>query len=176
MSELSELIGLVLARGQRMLLGSRFLWTIGALAAFVALVELAGERRWRRYLTRTFLTDLCYFLFFAGGFYYFFFSGPIDRLLQGLRQRARAVPGAERVRVAAGRAEGDPVHRPDRRLRVHDAPRLPPLRLVVVLPRRAPFADAIDLPLTKFRVHFVDMTLFGTVKALPMMMLGSCWA
>jgi len=27
-------------------------------------------------------------------------------------------------------------------------------------------------PLSKFRIHWVDMTVFGTVKALPLMMLG----
>lgn len=172
MSELSELFGVVLARGQRMFLAPRFLWTIGGLAAFVTLVELAGERRWRRYLTRTFLTDVCYFLFFAGGFYYFFFSGPIDRLLKGfVSERAPFLllnvfgwlPAVPKAILFIALIDGFEymMHRTYHRYGwlwcfhcVHHSP----TQLT---------------PLTKFRVHFVDMTLFGTVKAVPMMMLGS---
>jgi sterol desaturase/sphingolipid hydroxylase (fatty acid hydroxylase superfamily) len=171
MNELAELTGFVASKAQRLFLGQRFLWTVGSLVLFLALVELAGERRWRRYLTRTFLTDLCYFLFFAGGFYYFLFSGPIDRLLKGfVAERAPFLlvhalswlPELPKAIVFIALIDGFEymMHRLYHRYGwlwcfhcIHHSPR----QLT---------------PLAKFRVHFVDMTLFGTVKALPMMMLG----
>lgn len=171
MNELSQLFGFALGKAEQVFLGPRFVWTVGGLALFVVLVELAGERRFGRYLTRTFLTDLCYFLFFAGGFYYFLISGPIDRVLKGLvTERAPFLmlhglswlPAVPKAIVFIALIDGFEymMHRLYHRYDwlwcfhcVHHAPR----QLT---------------PLTKFRVHFVDMTLFGTVKAVPMLMLG----
>jgi hypothetical protein len=48
MNELGQLADFALGKAGALLLGHRFLWTIGSLAAFVLLVELAGERRFGR--------------------------------------------------------------------------------------------------------------------------------
>lgn len=172
MNDVSAFIAFAVAKAQSVFLGQRFLWTIASLALFVVLVELSGERRWRRYLTRTFLTDLSYFLFFAGGFYFFLFSGPIDRLLKGfVTERAPFLllnllgwlPDVPKAILFIAIIDGFEymMHRLYHRYEwlwcfhcVHHSPQ----QLT---------------PLSKFRVHFVDMTLFGTVKAVPMMMLGS---
>jgi len=169
---LSEIVAFFAAKAQKLLLGQRFVWTVASLVLFVVLVELSGERRWRRYLTRTFVTDLTYFLFFAGGFYYFFFSGPLDRLLKGLvTQKAPFLllnlfgwlPSVPKAILFIALIDGFEyaMHRLYHRFDwlwcfhcVHHSP------------------EQLT-PLSKFRVHFVDMTLFGTVKAVPMMMLGS---
>jgi len=171
MTEPSQFLAFLVAKAQKVLLGERFVWTVASLVAFLVLVELVGERRWRRYLTRTFLTDLTYFLFFTGGFYYFFISGPIDRLLRGfVTERAPFLlvgalgwlPEVPKAIVFIAIIDGFEymMHRVYHRYDwlwcfhcVHHSP------------------EQLT-PLSKFRVHFVDMTLFGTVKAVPMMMLG----
>lgn len=171
MTELLELARSVAERAWVNFLGPRFVETVLTLAAFVVLVELLTRRRWARYRTRTFLTDATYFLFFAAGLYAFFISGPIHRLiLSGVHERASFL--------------------------LLDLARAVPLPLKVLL-----FIMSIDCveywmhrlghanklywkfhcihhtpeqltPLSKFRVHWVDMTVFGTVKAVPLMILG----
>jgi sterol desaturase/sphingolipid hydroxylase (fatty acid hydroxylase superfamily) len=172
MAELIQWLAFAVERAQRMFLGPRFLWSVASLAVFVALVELAGERRWRLYRTRTFLTDALYFLFFTGGFYYFLFSGPLDRLIKGLvAERAPFLlldvlgflPDVPKAIVFIALIDGFEylAHRLYHRYDwlwcfhcIHHSPE----RLT---------------PLSKFRVHFMDMTLFGTLKAVPMLVLGS---
>jgi sterol desaturase/sphingolipid hydroxylase (fatty acid hydroxylase superfamily) len=154
-----------------LLTGERFVTTTLACLAFVLAVELLTGRRWRRYRTRTFLTDLTYFFFFTAGVYYFLFSGPLERLVHGLvRERAPFLimdpwgslhwaPKALIFIMAIDFFEYC-MHRLGHANKwywkfhcIHHSPR------------------ALT-PLSKFRIHWGDMMIFGTVKAVPLIMLG----
>ena len=153
-------------------LGPRFVETVLTVSAFVVAVELLTRRRWARYRTRTFLTDAAYFLFFAAGLYAFFISGPIHRVILTAGPRARAAsccgrPGARFPRAPEGPAlhHGiDCVEYWMHRLG-HSNKLYWKFHCIHHTPEQL-------TPLSKFRVHWVDMTVFGTVKALPLMVLG----
>ncbi|HET7294524.1 MAG TPA: sterol desaturase family protein [Vicinamibacteria bacterium] len=171
MSEVAELAAAVLAKAQVMFLGERFLETLLGLLAFVLVVELLTRRQWKRYWSRGFLTDVAYYLFFACGLYYLLFSGPIDRLFKAFFHG----PGSFLLLNPLG-----------------SVPDVPKALLVIVAIDGIEYAmhrfahrnslywrfhcihhSARTLtPLTKFRVHWVDRTVFGTVKAIPIIMLG----
>jgi sterol desaturase/sphingolipid hydroxylase (fatty acid hydroxylase superfamily) len=155
----------------RALTGERFVATVLWVFGFIVLMELVTARRWRRYLTRTFLTDLTYFLFFTAGVYYFFFSKPVERLAHYVV-----------VTYMSGF--------------VIDAFGWLPIGLKALA-----FIMTIDFlewcmhrlghankwywkfhcihhtpetltPLSKFRIHWGDMLVFGTFKAIPILLLG----
>lgn len=171
MNELWDIATVVVAKARAMFLGERFLWSILSLAGFVVLVELLTNRRWRRYLTRTFVTDLCYFMFFAAGLFYFFLAGPAERFIRGLVVQ----------------------HAPFLLLDVYG--------FLPVLPKAIVFIMTIDFfeywahrlghanklywrfhcihhspevltPLSKFRIHWMDMLVFAAAKVVPLMILG----
>lgn len=171
MEELWGWAALMAGKVVRILSGERFVNTTLACALFVATVELITRRRWRRYLTRTFLTDLTYFLFFTAGVYYFLFSGPVERLARHVV--LDYVPF----------------------LVVY------PFQWLPDLPKAVVFIMLIDFfeywmhrlghankwywkfhcihhtpeqltPLSKFRVHWADMLVFGSFKAMPLLILG----
>ena len=171
MNELWDLGGSVAARVVTHLMGARFLQTVATLVAFVVVVELLTRRRWARYRTRTFLTDATYFLFFAAGVYAFFISGPIHRLiLAGVRDHGRFLildltswmPAA--LKALFFIMSIDFVEYCMHRLG-HANKLYWKFHCIHHSPEQL-------TPLSKFRVHWVDMTVFGTVKALPLMMLG----
>lgn len=171
MNELWNLTTVVAAKARVMFLGERFRWTVLGLAGFVVLVELLSNRRWKRYRTRSFLTDLCYFLFFAGGVFYFLFAGPVERLIRRLV--------VERAHFLLLDVYG----------------------FLPVLPKAIVFIMTIDFleywahrlghanklywrfhcihhspevltPLSKFRIHWMDMLFFAAAKVVPLMVLG----
>ena len=171
MNELWGWAALAGHKALRIVTGERFVTTTLACLAFIATVELLTGRRWKRYLTRTFLTDLTYFFFFTAGVYYFLFSRPVERLAHHV-----ALDYLRPLMVD-------------------------PFGWLPDVPKALVFIMAIDFfewcmhrlghankwywkfhcihhtpeqltPLSKFRIHWVDMTVFGTVKALPLMMLG----
>jgi sterol desaturase/sphingolipid hydroxylase (fatty acid hydroxylase superfamily) len=171
MSELWDVSRAVVTRVYTLLMGPRFVETVLTLVAFVVVVELLTRRRWARYRTRTFATDVTYFLFFAAGVYAFFISGPIHSLIQaGVREH-----GAFLLLNLAGWMPAAPkalffimsidfveycMHRLGHANKLYWK-----FHCIHHTPQQL-------TPLTKFRIHWVDMTVFGTVKALPLMMLG----
>jgi sterol desaturase/sphingolipid hydroxylase (fatty acid hydroxylase superfamily) len=171
MNELWDLARSVAARVWVHVLGARFVETVLTLVAFVLVVELLTRRRWARYRTRTFLTDATYFLFFAAGVYAFFISGPIHRLiLAGVHERLSFL-----LLDLAG-----PIPAPLKALLF-----IMSIDFVEYCMHRLGHANKLYwkfhcihhtpeqlTPLSKFRIHWVDMTVFGTVKALPLMVLG----
>lgn len=172
MSEMTELALFVAGKVRGLFVDPRFLLPVIGNPGFVVLVEALTARRWARYLTRTFLTDLTYMLFFAGGLYYFFMSRPIQRaalaavnavapwwlqlnLLGVLPQVLHAlllVMAIDLIEYAMHRVG----HSNKWYWKFHCIHHSP----------------AQLTPLTKFRVHWVDMTVFGTVKFLPVAALG----
>ena len=171
MNELWDLARSVAARVWVHLLGARFLETVVTLAAFVLVVELLTRRRWARYRTRTFLTDATYFLFFAAGVYAFFISGPIHRLIVGaVRERGsfllldltRHIPTAPKALLFIMSIDCVEywMHRLGHANKLYWK-----FHCIHHSPEQL-------TPLSKFRIHWVDMTVFGTMKALPLMILG----
>jgi sterol desaturase/sphingolipid hydroxylase (fatty acid hydroxylase superfamily) len=171
---MNELWGWAALMGQkvfRMLTGERFVSTVLCVFAFIVLVEVVTARRWRRYLTRTFLTDLTYFFFFTAGIYYFLFSGPVERLAHwvvtthlqslvvdvygwlpvGLKALAfiMTIDFCEWCMHRLGHANKWywKFHC------IHHTP------------------ETLT-PLSKFRIHWADMLVFGTFKAIPILLLG----
>jgi sterol desaturase/sphingolipid hydroxylase (fatty acid hydroxylase superfamily) len=171
MNELWSWLALVASKALALLSGERFVNTTLACLAFVLTVELLSGRRWRRYLTRTFLTDLTYFFFFTAGVYAFLFSGWIEVSIRRLVVE----------------------HAPFLVMN--------PLGWLPTVPKAIAFIMAIDFceycmhrlghankwywkfhcihhtpealtPLSKFRIHWGDMLVFGTFKAVPLIMLG----
>ena len=151
-----------------------FAWSAAGLALVVLgafALDVRAGRDWRRYLSRTFLTDVAYTVFYAAGFYYLFFSGPLDRLINdGVDRHASFL----RLRLLEG---------------MHPAAGW---LVIIVLTDGINYwthrwghayrwlwcfhclhhsADRLT-PLVRFRVHFGEMTFFGLVKALPLVMLG----
>jgi sterol desaturase/sphingolipid hydroxylase (fatty acid hydroxylase superfamily) len=171
MSELLDLARGVAARVSVHLMGARFVETVLTLVAFVLLVELLTRRRWARYLTRTFATDATYFLFFAAGAYAFLISGPIHRLiLSTVHERGSflllnvmgwlpAAPKALLLIMSIDCVEYW-MHRLGHANRLYWK-----FHCIHHTPEQL-------TPLSKFRIHWVDMTVFGTVKAVPLMVLG----
>ncbi len=171
MNELWDVSKAVATRVYTLLLGPRFVETVLTLVAFVVVVELLTRRRWARYRTRTFATDVTYFLFFAAGLYAFFISGPIHRvILSTVHEHGRFLL----LNLAA------PIPLPLKALLF-----IMSIDFVEYCMHRLGHANKLYwkfhcihhtpeqlTPLTKFRIHWVDMTVFGTVKALPLMMLG----
>jgi sterol desaturase/sphingolipid hydroxylase (fatty acid hydroxylase superfamily) len=171
MSELWDVTRSVAERGFVNFLGPRFVETVLTLIAFVLAVELLTRRRWGRYRTRTFATDVTYFLFFAAGLYAFFISGPIHRvILSAVHEHCRFLL----LDLAA------PVPLPLKALLF-----IMSIDCVEYWMHRLGHANKLYwkfhcihhtpeqlTPLSKFRIHWVDMTVFGTVKAVPLMMLG----
>ena len=172
MDEARELLLLVAGKAKGILVNAKFASSVLYNAAFIATMEAITARNWRRYLTRGFLTDLCYLLFFAAGLYYFFVSGPVGRALTALTQLVApwflelnllgylhplahmvilivAIDGIEYAMHRLGHSS--PLYWKFHCIH-HSAEQL--------------------TPLTKFRVHFIDMTVFGTVKFLPAVALG----
>jgi sterol desaturase/sphingolipid hydroxylase (fatty acid hydroxylase superfamily) len=152
-------------------LGARFVETVLTLVAFVLVVELLTRRRWARYRTRTFLTDATYFLFFAAGVYAFFISGPVHRLiLAGVHERlsfllldlAGSIPAAPKALLFIMSIDCVEywMHRLGHANKLYWK-----FHCIHHTPEQL-------TPLSKFRIHWVDMTVFGTVKALPLMVLG----
>lgn len=171
MNEPWDLAGIVAARAWANFFGPRFVQTVLTLIAFVLLVELLTRRRWRRYRTRTFATDATYFLFFAAGFYAFFISGPIHRLIiTTVHERASflllnvlgPVPIALKALlfIMAIDCVEYWMHRLGHKNRLYWK-----FHCIHHTPEQL-------TPLSKFRIHWVDMTVFGTVKAVPLMVLG----
>lgn len=171
MDGLWELAAVLGGKAWRMLSGPKFVQPVLSVLLLVALVELVTARRWRRYLTRTFLTDLTYMLFFASGAYYFLFSGHIERMVR---------------RFVTGQAPF---------LIVNVFGGLPVVPKAIVMIMAIDFIEywmhrlghasrlywkfhcihhspALLTPLCKFRVHWGDMIVFGTVKAIPLIVLG----
>jgi sterol desaturase/sphingolipid hydroxylase (fatty acid hydroxylase superfamily) len=153
-----------------MLTGPKFVQPVLSVLLLVALVELVTRRRWRLYLTRTFLTDLTYMLFFATGTYYFLFSGHVERAVRGLVtdhpwlllnvfSSLPVVPKAIAMIMAVDFFE----------YWMHRAGHASKLYWSFHCIHHSPQALT---PLAKFRVHWGDMLVFGTFKALPMLMLG----
>jgi sterol desaturase/sphingolipid hydroxylase (fatty acid hydroxylase superfamily) len=154
-----------------MLTGPKFVQPVLSVLLLCAVVELVTKRRWRRYLTRTFLTDLTYMLFFASGTYYFLFSGHVERFIKGLvNQHAPfllvnalgflpTVPKAIAMIMAIDFFE----------YWMHRAGHASKLYWNFHCIHHSP---AQLTPLTKFRIHWGDMIVFGTVKAVPLLMLG----
>jgi sterol desaturase/sphingolipid hydroxylase (fatty acid hydroxylase superfamily) len=154
-----------------MLTGPKFVQPVLSVLLVVAVVELVTKRRWRRYLTRTFLTDLTYMLFFATGTYYFLFSGHIERFIKGMvLQHAPfllinalgflpMVPKAIAMIMAIDFFE----------YWMHRAGHASKLYWNFHCIHHS--AQALT-PLTKFRIHWGDMIAFGTVKAVPLLILG----
>ena len=171
MSELWDVARGVAERAYVNFLGPRFVQTVLTLIGFVVAVELLTRRRWARYRTRTFLTDATYFLFFAAGIYAFFISGPIHHLIVAtVHQHA----GFLLFDLAGGLP-----------LAVKAIFFIMAIDCVEYWMHRLGHANKLYwkfhcihhtpeqlTPLSKFRIHWVDMTVFGTVKALPLMMLG----
>ena len=171
MNELWAWVALMSHKVARIFTGERFLTTTLACFAFVFTVELVTGRRWRRYLTRTFLTDVTYFFFFTAGVYYFLFSGPVERLAHhvaltylqpliinpygflptGLKALAfiMTIDLCEWCMHRLGHANKWywKFHC------IHHTP--------VTL-----------TPLSKFRIHWADMLIFGSFKAIPLILLG----
>ena len=171
MSELWNVGRSVIERAFVHFLGPRFVETVLTLIAFVVAVELLTRRRWARYRTRTFLTDATYFLFFAAGLYAFFISGPIHRvILAAMHQRgsfllwnlAGGLPPAAKALffIMAIDCVEYWMHRLGHANKLYWK-----FHCIHHTPEQL-------TPLSKFRVHWVDMTVFGTVKAVPLMMLG----
>jgi sterol desaturase/sphingolipid hydroxylase (fatty acid hydroxylase superfamily) len=170
MGELWSIVTVLAHKAWVMLSGPKFVEPVLSVIALVALVELVTRRRWRLYLTRTFLTDLTYMLFFATGTYYFLFSGHVERavrafaldhpaLLWNVFSSLPVVPKAIAMIMAVDFFEYW-MHRLGHKSKlywsfhcIHHSP-------------------ATLTPLTKFRIHWGDMLVFGTVKALPLLMLG----
>jgi sterol desaturase/sphingolipid hydroxylase (fatty acid hydroxylase superfamily) len=154
-----------------MLTGPRFVQPVLSVLALCALVELVTQRRWRRYLTRTFLTDLTYMLFFATGTYYFLFSGHVERFIKGaVNEHAPfllldllgflpALPKAIAMIMAIDFFEYW-MHRAGHASKLYWS-----FHCIHHSPQQL-------TPLTKFRIHWGDMIVFGTVKAVPLLMLG----
>jgi len=171
MNELWDVAVAVAARARANFLGPRFVETVLTLIAFVVVVELVTRRRWSRYRTRTFLTDATYFLFFAAGLYAFFISGPIHRLILGaVHERAPfllmdvfgPIPAALKVLLFIMSIDCVEywMHRLGHANKLYWK-----FHCIHHTPEQL-------TPLTKFRIHWVDMTVFGTVKAIPLMVLG----
>jgi sterol desaturase/sphingolipid hydroxylase (fatty acid hydroxylase superfamily) len=171
MNELWDLARSVAARVWVHLMGTRFLETVLTLVAFVLVVELLTRRRWARYRTRTFLTDATYFLFFAAGAYAFFISGPIHRLILAVVRERGSFLLLDLTR---------PIPVPLKALLF-----IMSIDFVEYCMHRLGHANKLYwkfhcihhtpeqlTPLSKFRIHWVDMTVFGTMKALPLMILG----
>jgi len=163
MSELWDVARGVAERAYVNFLGPRFVQTVLTLIGFVVAVELLTRRRWARYRTRTFLTDATYFLFFTAGVYAFFISGPIHRLIQaGVRGHGSF--------LLLDLASGMP-------LALKALFFIMSIDFVEYCMHRLGHANKLYwkfhcihhtpeqlTPLSKFRIHWVDMTVFGTVK------------
>ena len=171
MDEIQSFTSLFGHKAWVMLSGPKFVQPVLSVLALVALVELVTRRRWRLYLTRAFLTDLTYMLFFATGTYWFLFSGHVERaarrfvledapfLLWNVFSSLPVVPKAIAMIMAVDFFEYW-MHRLGHKSKlywsfhcIHHSP-------------------STLTPLAKFRVHWGDMLVFGTVKALPLLMLG----
>jgi sterol desaturase/sphingolipid hydroxylase (fatty acid hydroxylase superfamily) len=172
MSEIYELALLVAGKLKGIVGNAKFVNTMLYNSAFVVAMEAATARRWRRYLTPVFLTDLSYLLFFAAGMYYFFISGPIQRAaIAAVNAVAPWWMELNLLGVFPGI--------------VHSIIVVLAIDLIEYALHRVGHSNrfywkfhcihhtAAELtPFTKFRVHWLDMTVFGTVKFLPMMALG----
>lgn len=171
MNQLWDLLATLARKAFVMLTGPKFVQPVLSVLLLCAVVELVTQRRWRRYLTRTFLTDLTYMLFFATGSYYFLFSGHIERFFRGtvsehapflmlnLLGFLPTVPKAIALIMAIDLCE----------YWMHRAGHASKLYWNFHCIHHSP---AQLTPLTKFRIHWGDMIVFGTAKALPLMMLG----
>lgn len=172
MSEAWDLLAFLAGKARGILVNAKFASSLIYNGIFIVIMEAVTARNWRRYWTRGFLTDLCYLLFFAAGLYYFFVSGPVGRALTALVQSVApwylqlnllgylhplahtaililVIDGVEYAMHRLGHSNRlywkfHCIH--------HSAEHL--------------------TPLTKFRVHFIDMTVFGTVKFFPAVALG----
>ena len=69
MNQLWDVAAALLRKAFVMFTGPKFVQPVLSVLLLCVVGELATQRRWRRYLTRTFLTDLTYMLFFATGTY-----------------------------------------------------------------------------------------------------------
>jgi sterol desaturase/sphingolipid hydroxylase (fatty acid hydroxylase superfamily) len=171
MNELWDIASTLGHKAFVMLTGPKFVQPVLSVLALVFVVELATKRRWRRYATWTFLTDLTYMLFFATGTYYFLFSGHVERFIKGmvinhapfllvnLLGFLPAVPKAIAMIMAIDLCEYW-MHRLGHANKlywnfhcIHHSPQL-------------------LTPLSKFRIHWGDMIVFGTFKAVPLLILG----
>jgi sterol desaturase/sphingolipid hydroxylase (fatty acid hydroxylase superfamily) len=171
MDEIQSFFSVLGHKAWAMWSGPKFVQPVLSVLGLVALVELVTRRRWRLYLTRAFLTDLTYMLFFASGTYWFLFSGHVERavrrfvledapfLLWNVFSSLPDVPKAIAFIMAVDFFEYW-MHRLGHRSKlywsfhcIHHSP-------------------TTLTPLAKFRVHWGDMLVFGTFKALPILMLG----
>lgn len=172
MNELWEILTFVAMKVRGIALNAKFSSTIINNGLFIVAMEAVTRRNWRRYFTRGFLTDATYLLFFSAGFYYFFISGPVGRGIRSvLTHLAPSIlnlnllgflplllQSAALVVAIDGIEYG--MHRLGHSNRwywkfhcIHHS------------------AENLN-PLTKFRFHWVDMTIFGTVKHVPAIALG----